>query len=149
MTKCKPGAGLAPNRRQAITWTSIGILWIGLLGTNFSEIWIRISSFSFNKMHLKMSSARCDMAFIEPMHRNKPNITYCQYCGHFIQGEDGLSFHLVPNAKKPEELYFGMLLGDFHPKLNMIFLSIFFSAILLKSVLYFYPFLFSLVLILC
>ena len=20
---------------------------------------------------------RCDMAFIEPMHRNKPNITYC------------------------------------------------------------------------
>ena len=31
---------------------------IGLLGTNFNEIWIRIISFSLNKMHLKMSSAK-------------------------------------------------------------------------------------------
>ena len=32
--------GLAPGRRQAIIWTNAGILLIGHLGTNFSEILI-------------------------------------------------------------------------------------------------------------
>ena len=50
--------GLLPGRRQAITWTNAGILLIGLLGTNFSEIWIGIQTFSFKKMHLKMSSGK-------------------------------------------------------------------------------------------
>ena len=30
--------GLSPGRRQAIIWTNAGIMLIGLLGTNFSEI---------------------------------------------------------------------------------------------------------------
>ena len=30
----------------------------GPLGTNFSEIWIKIQTFSFTKMHLKLSSAK-------------------------------------------------------------------------------------------
>ena len=30
--------GLSPGRRQAIIWTNAGILLIGPLGTNFSEI---------------------------------------------------------------------------------------------------------------
>ena len=47
--------GLAPGRRQAITWTNAGICLIGLLGTNFSEILIKMYTFSFKKMHLKMS----------------------------------------------------------------------------------------------
>ena len=42
-------------RGQAIVWTSAGILLIGPLGTNFSEILIEIHTFSFKKMHLKMS----------------------------------------------------------------------------------------------
>ena len=50
--------GLSPGRRQAIIWTNAGILFIGLLGTNFSEFLILILTFSFNKMHLKMSSAK-------------------------------------------------------------------------------------------
>ena len=50
--------GLSPGRRQAIIWTSAGILVIGPLGFNFSEILIEINTFSFNKMHLKMSSAK-------------------------------------------------------------------------------------------
>ena len=33
--------GLSPGRRQAIIWTSVGILVIGPLGTNFSEIFNR------------------------------------------------------------------------------------------------------------
>ena len=43
---------------QAIIWTNDGILLTGPLGTNFSEILIRIYIFSFKKMHLKLSSAK-------------------------------------------------------------------------------------------
>ena len=50
--------GLSPYRRQAIIWTNAGILLIGPLGTNFSEILLEIHAFSFKKMHLKMSSGK-------------------------------------------------------------------------------------------
>ena len=50
--------GLSPGRRQAIIWTNAGILLIGPLETNFSEILIEIHTFSFKKMHVKMSSGR-------------------------------------------------------------------------------------------
>ena len=51
--------GLSPSRRQAIIWTNVWILSIRPSGTNFSEILIEIDVFSFKKMHLKMSSAKC------------------------------------------------------------------------------------------
>ena len=47
--------GLLPGRHQAIIWTNAGILLFGPLGTNFSEIVIKIQTFSFKKMHFKMS----------------------------------------------------------------------------------------------
>ena len=50
--------GLSPGRRQAIIWINAGIVLIPTLGTNFSEILGKIHSFSFKKMHLKMSSAK-------------------------------------------------------------------------------------------
>ena len=50
--------GLSPDRRQAIIWTNVGLLLIGPLGTNFSEILIEILTFSFKKMRLKVSSAK-------------------------------------------------------------------------------------------
>ena len=50
--------GSAPGRHQAIIWTNAGILLIGPLGTKFNEISIEIHTFSFKKMHLKMSSAK-------------------------------------------------------------------------------------------
>ena len=50
--------GLLPGQRQAIIWTNAGILSIGPLGPNFSEILSEIYVFSFKKMHLKMSSAK-------------------------------------------------------------------------------------------
>ena len=50
--------GLSPGRRQAIIWTNAGILLMGPWGTNFCEILIGIPTFSFKKMHLKMSSAK-------------------------------------------------------------------------------------------
>ena len=50
--------GLSPGRHQAIIWTKAGILLIGPLGTNFNEISINIHTFSFNKVHFKMSSGK-------------------------------------------------------------------------------------------
>ena len=47
--------GLSPGRRQATIWTNAGILLILTWGTNFSEILSDIYTFSFKKMHLKMS----------------------------------------------------------------------------------------------
>ena len=49
--------GLSPILCQAIIWTNAGILSISHLGTNFSEILIKIQQFSFTKMHLKILSA--------------------------------------------------------------------------------------------
>ena len=51
--------GLSPGRRQAIIWMNAGILLIGPLGTNFSEILTEIHTFSFKKMQMKMSSGKC------------------------------------------------------------------------------------------
>ena len=50
--------GLSPDRCQAIIWTNAGLLLIGHLETNFSEILIEILTFSFRKMRLKVSSAK-------------------------------------------------------------------------------------------
>ena len=53
-----PDNGLSPGRRQAIIRTNAGILLIEPLRTNFSEISIKIHTFSSKEMHLKMSSAK-------------------------------------------------------------------------------------------
>ena len=50
--------GLSPGGRQAIIWTNAGKLLMGPLGTNFSEIWNEIRTFSFKKVHLKISSGK-------------------------------------------------------------------------------------------
>ena len=50
--------GLSPGRHEAIIWTNAGMLLIGPLGTNFSEMLIEIHTFSFKKIHLNMSSEK-------------------------------------------------------------------------------------------
>ena len=52
------GIGLSPVRRQAITWTNVHLLSIGPVGTNCSEIQIKIQIIPFKKMHLKMLSVK-------------------------------------------------------------------------------------------
>ena len=54
---------LSPDRRQAIIWTNAGIL-IGPVKTNFSEIRVRIQTFSLKKIHLKMLSAKWHPFFL-------------------------------------------------------------------------------------
>ena len=51
--------GLSPGRRQVIILTNAGILLIGPLGTNFSEMLSEIQTSSLKKTRLKLSSAKC------------------------------------------------------------------------------------------
>ena len=64
MTSIVSDNGLLPGRLQAIIWINAGILFIGPLGTNFSEILIKIYTFPFKKMHLKMLSWKCRPFFL-------------------------------------------------------------------------------------
>ena len=50
--------GLSPGRRQAIIWTSAGILLIVPLRINFSENSVEILAVSFMKMQMKVSSGK-------------------------------------------------------------------------------------------
>ena len=58
LTTIGSGNGLSPGRRQAIIWTNAGILLIGPIGTNFSEILIEIHTVSSKKIYLKISSGK-------------------------------------------------------------------------------------------
>ena len=59
LTSIASDNGLSPGRRQAIIWMNAGILLIGPLGTNFSEILIEIQTFSLKQICVKMSFAKC------------------------------------------------------------------------------------------
>ena len=54
--------GLSPGRRQAIIWTIVGILLIGPMGTNFSEILIGIPNIFIQENAFE--NVVCEMASI-------------------------------------------------------------------------------------
>ena len=54
--------GLSPDRRQAIIWTNAGLLLIGPLGTNFSEILIENSNIFIQENAFE--SVVCEVAAI-------------------------------------------------------------------------------------
>ena len=56
LTNIGSDSSLSSDQCQAIIWTNVEILIIGLLGTNFSEILMEINKFSFKKMYLKLLS---------------------------------------------------------------------------------------------
>ena len=56
LTFIGPGNGSSPGRRPAINWASAGILLTWSLRTNFFEVFIVILTFSFKKIHLKITS---------------------------------------------------------------------------------------------
>ena len=76
--------GLLPGQRQGFVWTKAGILLIGPLGTNFSELFIEIHTISFTKMHLKMSSRKWGpfcLGLNELIHRINPTACPTQAMG--------------------------------------------------------------------
>ena len=50
--------GLSPAQHETIIWTNARILLIVPLGSHFSELLIKIHTFSFKKMHLKILSGK-------------------------------------------------------------------------------------------
>ena len=96
--------GLSPGRRQAIIWTNAGILLIGPLGTNFSEILSKIHTFSFKKMHLKMLSDKwrpfclCLNVLTELISKNSLTLSCSSNSNYFLQS-------LKVHAKFPCVLY--------------------------------------------
>ena len=76
--------GLSPGRHQAITWTNVGILLIGPLLTNFSEMLIEIYTFSFKKIHLIMSSGKWRPFYLESNVLKKVKFT-SKYKWFFVQ----------------------------------------------------------------
>ena len=67
---------LGPGQRHAIIWTNAGMLLIRTLGTtNFSEIFIKIHTFSFKKMDLKYEM---------------PTILYKPQCVNTLWLKDGI-----------------------------------------------------------
>ena len=81
---------LSPDRRQAIIWTNAELLLIGPSGTNFCEILIRIDTFSFKKMHLKMLSAKwrpfcLSLNVLIKLHYSHGSLNFWRTkCGHAI-----------------------------------------------------------------
>ena len=77
--------GLSPGRHQAIIWTNDGILLFGPLGTNFSEVLIGIQTFSFKKMHLKMSSAKWrPFGYVFPLSVHFIMYVFCYPSAHML-----------------------------------------------------------------
>ena len=89
--------GLSPGRRQAITWTNVGILLIGPLGTNFSKMLIEIHISSFKKMRLKMSYARWRPSCLG-LNVLSPNKDFIRYDSpNTLSWFDGTINYLSPN----------------------------------------------------
>ena len=68
--------GLSPGRRQAIIWTNAGILLIEPLGTNFTEIFNEIQTYSPTKFVFES--------------------VVCQSDGHLVLGLNVLSIITYP-----------------------------------------------------
>ena len=123
--------GLLPGRRQAIIWSNAGILLIQTLGTNFSEILSKIHTFSFKKMHFKMSSAKWRQVCLglnvligeyashgckrarESFHQIKPNLR--PYGDMIIQLVDSCVCHRM---KSQQKLYLLTLSQSIHLYIN-------------------------------
>ena len=80
--------GLSPGRRQAITWTNVGILLIGPLGTNFSEMLIEIHTFLFKKILLKMSSGKWRLFCLGLTVLNGTGIHHCHWTTQLCKWSD-------------------------------------------------------------
>ena len=72
-------------------WTNTVLLSIGPIGTNFSQIICKIQTFSFKKMHLKISPEKC-----WPFCLSLNGLTTSRLV--LTQGHDGTSSHYISNS---------------------------------------------------
>ena len=84
LTSIGSANGLSSDRRQAIIWTNGGMLLIGPLVANFSEILIEILAFSFTKIRLKVSFAKWRPWYLGLNVLNRPSFFFT--AGHCKAG---------------------------------------------------------------
>ena len=109
------GKGLWPVRCQDITWTIADLLSIAPLGTNFSEISIRIKSFSFKNMRLKFSQRNFPSGDLLTYSTSRP-IWYVRYVmrakcwwpylGHRTNSQCNRVWHFAPLCGQPLAVLF-------------------------------------------
>ena len=122
--------GLSPGRRQPIIWTNVGILLIGDLEANFSDILIEIHTLSFENMHLKMSSGKyCPFClglnvssnFIQPSLINVPFsaiTTWLNFFGECIIISRRSPSHLTKPTTCCGTHNYNYIMANVHSKIN-------------------------------
>ena len=68
-----------PLRHQAITWTNAGLLSIGTLWINFSDIWIEVQDFSFIEYIWRFIDELL-YGYFSVIHQRQYNDCYCPNC---------------------------------------------------------------------
>ena len=76
-------SGLLPGRRQSIIWSDGGILLIGPLGINFSEVLIKIQTFSLKKIHFNLSVKCCSFCLDLNVFRPKVQLDFERFSQPF------------------------------------------------------------------
>ena len=111
--------GLSPGRRQAIIWTNAGLLSIGPLGTEFSEISIEIYTFSFMKMHRKMAAILSQPQCVNAI---RPEQNGCHVVGNIGSGKGMLPDNTKP-LHGPMLIKFCNIVWFYLAKISLILLS--------------------------
>ena len=92
--------GLPPVRCQVRISTNDGLWLTEHVGTNISQISIKIQQFSFNKMNLKMSSAKCRPFF--PEANVLIHINICHVCAYMSTSGCSMTCAFVGHSDKLE-----------------------------------------------
>ena len=88
--------GSSPSQHQAIIWTNTEILLTRPLRTNSSEMLIKIYTFSFKKMHLKMS--KCKLTIIMSRSQCVTCIEVYPYVSHVWCNDQHLIINYCKNS---------------------------------------------------
>ena len=91
--------GLSPIWRQAITCTNAHLLSIRPIGTNFSEIFIKLQNFSFTKMHPNALSSKWQPFCTEGDELREDSMNFVLYASQktrsfkMLLRSDGICWH--------------------------------------------------------
>ena len=90
---------MSPGRRQTIIWANVGILLIGPLGTNFSEIQIGVQTFIEENA---LENVVCEMAFILSRPQGVNIASTSVTCGReMLIKSQRSNFHVCKLANQP------------------------------------------------
>ena len=133
--------GLSPERPQANIWTNAGILLTGNLGTNFSEILIKIQTLSFKKLYLKISSGKwrpCCLGLSVIINRDHSAYVLSQREISYIVmtsfiGRANTQYNPIINKQQNVISFNFMITGYMCSRLNLLSFRIIFDILIFKA----------------